>query len=44
MLAFFALLAIVLFGFGFVFKWLFIVAAIIGLLFILSFFFGSRRR
>ena len=45
MIAFFALLAIVLFGFGFVLKWLFIAAAIAALLFLIAFFMsGSRRR
>jgi hypothetical protein len=44
MLAFFALLAVVLFGFGFVVKWLFIAAAIVALLFLISFFMGGSRR
>ena len=44
MIAFFALLAIVLFGIGFVVKWLFIAAAIAALLFLISFFVGGSRR
>ena len=44
MIAFFALLAVVAFGFGFVVKWLFIAAAIAALLFLISFFVGGSRR
>ena len=41
-----AILAIVLFGIGFVFKWLFIAAAVAALLFLISLFTGgpARRR
>jgi hypothetical protein len=36
-----ALLAIVLFGVGFAIKWLFIIAVITALLFVISFFMGA---
>jgi len=36
-----ALLAIVLFGIGFTIKWLFILAVIVALLFVISFFMGA---
>jgi hypothetical protein len=36
-----ALLAIVLFGLGFTIKWLFIVAVVAALLFLISFFMGA---
>jgi hypothetical protein len=39
-----AILAIVLFGVGFVFKWLFIAAAIAALLFLISLFTGGLAR
>jgi hypothetical protein len=39
-----AILAIVLFGAGFVVKWLFILAAIAALLFLISLFTGFGRR
>jgi len=39
-----AILAIVLFGIGFVFKWLFIAAAIVALLFLISLFTGGLAR
>ena len=38
-----AILAVVLFGAGFVVKWLFIVAAIVALLFVISLFTGGWR-
>ena len=38
-----ALLAVILFGFGFVVKWLFILAAIAALLFLISLFTGGFR-
>ena len=38
-----ALLAIVLFGVGFTIHWLFIIAVIVALLFLISFFMGSAR-
>lgn len=39
-----ALLVAVLFGLGFVVKWLFIVAAIVALLWVISFFTSDLRR
>jgi cell division protein FtsW (lipid II flippase) len=39
-----AILAIVLFGAGFVVKWLFIIAAVAALLFLISLFAGGYRR
>ena len=39
-----AILAIVLFGLGFVVKWLFILAAIAALIFLISLFMGGARR
>ncbi len=39
-----AILAIALFGAGFVIKWLFIVAAVVALLFVISLFTGGLRR
>jgi hypothetical protein len=39
-----AVLALVLFGVGFVFKWLFIAAAIVALLFLISLFTGGLAR
>ena len=39
-----AILAIVLFSVGFVVKWLFILAAIAALLFLISLFMGGARR
>ena len=39
-----ALLALILFGFGFVLKWLFIAAAVAALLFLISLFMGGARR
>lgn len=38
-----AILALLLFGAGFVVKWLFIVAAIVALLFLISLFMGGWR-
>jgi hypothetical protein len=38
-----AILALVLFGAGFVVKWLFILAAIVAVLFLISLFTGGRR-
>jgi hypothetical protein len=38
-----AILALLLFGAGFVVKWLFILAAIAALLFLISLFMGGRR-
>jgi len=39
-----AIVAIVLFGLGFVVKWLFILAAIAAVLFLISLFVGGSRR
>jgi hypothetical protein len=39
-----AIVAIVLFGLGFVVKWLFILAAIAAILFLISLFVGGARR
>ena len=39
-----AVLAIVLFGVGFMFKWLFIAAAVVALLFLISLFTGGLAR
>ena len=39
-----AIIAIALFSAGFVIKWLFILAAIAALLFVISFFMGGARR
>lgn len=39
-----ALIALVLFGAGFVVKWLFIAAAIVALIWVIMFFTGSLRR
>lgn len=39
-----AILALILFGVGFVVKWLFIAAAIAALLFVISLFMGGARR
>ena len=39
-----ALIAIILFGVGFVVKWLFIAAAVAALLFLISLFMGGARR
>lgn len=39
-----AIIALVLFGAGFVVKWLFIAAAIVALIWVIMFFTGSMRR
>ena len=39
-----AILALALFGAGFVIKWLFIAAAIVALIWVIMFFTGSARR